>query len=66
MLALRMAARATKNQPGVIDVPDLFRVVIGPSSVIVNGDDYVYLTPVPQAHPRRTARPRAAAMRGDG
>ena len=64
MLALRMAARATKNQPGVIDVPDLFGVVIGPSSVIVNGD--VYLTLVPQAHPRRTARPRAAAMRGDG
>ena len=25
-------------QPGVIDVPDLFAVVVGPSSLIVNGD----------------------------
>jgi cation diffusion facilitator family transporter len=92
---LREMSSIIAKQPGVIDVPDLFGVVIGPSSVIVNGDvtfddgldvpaveqtimwsaaalrerwasiDYVYLTPVPRARPRRSARPRAAAMRGD-
>lgn len=71
------------SQAGVVDVPDLFAVVIGPSSLIVNGDvtfaddldvpaventiarctaalkqrwpaiDYVYLTPVARARPRR-------------
>ena len=71
------------SQPDVLDVPDLFAVVVGPSSLIVNGDvvfdddvdvttvettlmqcaallrqrwptiDYVYLTPVGQARPRR-------------
>jgi len=25
-------------QPGVIDVPDLFAIVIGPSSLVVDGD----------------------------
>lgn len=84
---LREMSRVVASQPGVIDVPDLFGVVIGPSSLIVNGDvtfdddldvpavekaisgaatalrdrwssiDYVYLTPVPRARPRRTRRP---------
>jgi hypothetical protein len=76
----------------VVEVPDLFAVVVGPSSLIVNGDvvfadhvdisevettlmrsatllrqrwpsiDYVYLTPVGQARPRRApwTRRRAA------
>lgn len=30
--------RIIASQPGVIDVPDLFAVVIGPSSLIVDGD----------------------------
>ena len=30
--------RVVAAQPGVIAVPDLFAVVIGPSSLIVNGD----------------------------
>jgi cation diffusion facilitator family transporter len=80
------------SEPGVVEVPDLFAVVVGPSSLIVNGDvvfadhvdisevettlmrsatllrqrwpsiDYVYLTPVGQARPRRApwTRRRAA------
>jgi cation diffusion facilitator family transporter len=73
------------DQRGVVDVPDLFAVVVGPSSLIVDGDvtfaddmdvpaveeaiigataalrehwpaiEYIYLTPVPQARPRRTS-----------
>lgn len=35
---LREMSRIVAAQPGVIDVPDLFGVVIGPSIVIVNGD----------------------------
>jgi cation diffusion facilitator family transporter len=75
-----------KAQKGVVDVPDLFAVVVGPSSLIVDGDvtfaadlnvpaveesimrsaaalrerwpsiEYVYLTPVPAARPRRAGR----------
>jgi cation diffusion facilitator family transporter len=73
---------------GVVDVPDLFAIVVGPSSLIVDGDvtfaddmdvpaveqaiirataalrehwptiEYIYLTPVPHARPRRTPRGR--------
>jgi cation diffusion facilitator family transporter len=76
-------------QKGVVDVPDLFAVVVGPSSLIVDGDvtfavdlnvpaveesimrsasalrtrwpsiEYVYLTPVPEARPRRAERSSA-------
>ena len=83
---LREMRRIIAAQPGVIDVPDLFAVVIGPSSLIVDGDvtleddldvpaveetimrsasalrerwpsiEYVYLTPVARARPRRTVR----------
>ena len=82
---LREMSGIVAAQPGVVDVPDLFGVVIGPSSLIVNGDvtfaddldvpaveetimraaaalrerwpsiEYIYLTPVPKARPRRAA-----------
>jgi divalent metal cation (Fe/Co/Zn/Cd) transporter len=78
--------RIIAAQDGVVAVPDLFAVVIGPSSLIVDGDvtfaatlnvpaveetiklaaaalrerwpsiEYIYLTPVPEARSRRTAR----------
>jgi cation diffusion facilitator family transporter len=81
-------------QHGVLDVPDLFAVVVGPSSLIINGDitfednvdvseiettimdsaallrqrwpsiDYVYLTPVGQARPRRAPWTRRRPVRG--
>jgi cation diffusion facilitator family transporter len=35
---LREMREVVAAQPGVVDVPDLFAVVVGPSSVIVNGD----------------------------
>ena len=35
---LREMSRVIAQQPGVVNVPDLFGVVIGPSSLIVNGD----------------------------
>jgi cation diffusion facilitator family transporter len=35
---LRAMREVVAAQPGVVDVPDLFAVVVGPSSVIVNGD----------------------------
>ena len=71
---------------GVLEVPDLFGVIVGPRSVIVDGDvifaddmdvpaveatitaaalalrerwpsiEYLYLTPVPKARPRRAVR----------
>ena len=74
-------------QNGVLNVPDLFAVFVGPSSIIVSGDvtfadglsvpevedsieraaaalrekwpsvEFVYLTPVPKARPRRVKRP---------
>jgi cation diffusion facilitator family transporter len=83
---LREMHRVVAEQPGITAVPDLFAVVVGPSSLIVDGDitlagdltvaeveqaiigataalrarwpsvDYVYLTPVPKARSRRTAR----------
>ena len=79
-------SRVVAAQAGVVDVPDLFAVVIGPSSLIVDGDvtfaddldvpavektimrcaaalrqrwpavEYVYLTPVSKARPRRVVR----------
>jgi len=91
---LREMARTVAEQPGVIDVPDLFAVVIGPTSVIVNGDvslaenldlraaeqviaeatealrqrwslvEFVYLTPVPFARPRRNAKRRGVPPLG--
>jgi cation diffusion facilitator family transporter len=81
-------------QPGVLQVPDLFGVVVGPLSFIVDGDvvfdddmdvtavettivnaaaalrqrwpsiEYLYLTPVGAARPRRTARSSAAREGG--
>ena len=81
--------RVVASQQGVLDVPDLFAVVVGPQSFIVDGDvtfaddldvpaveesiaatavalrerwpsiEYLYLTPVPGARPRRLPRPRA-------
>lgn len=81
---LREMRHIIAAQDGVIDIPDLFAVVIGPSSLIVDGDvtfaaalnvpaveqsiksaaaalrerwpsiEYIYLTPVPEARPRRT------------
>ena len=78
--------RIVAAERGVVDVPDLFAVVVGPSSLIVDGDvtfadeldvpeveetimrsaaalrerwpsiEYVYLTPVPRARPRRVMR----------
>ena len=86
--------RIISAQQGVVDVPDLFAIVVGPSSLIVDGDvtfaadldvpaveqaimrsaaalrerwpsiDYVYLTPVSKARPRRTARSRARPAGG--
>lgn len=80
-------------QKGVVDVPDLFAVVVGPSSLIVDGDvtfatdlnvpaveqsirqsaaalrerwpsiEYVYLTPVPKARPRRARQSSTSAER---
>jgi cation diffusion facilitator family transporter len=35
---LREMRRVIAAQPGVIDIPDLFAVVIGPSSLIIDGD----------------------------
>jgi len=81
-------------QLGVLEVPDLFGVVVGPSSFIVDGDvifnddmdipaveativnaaaalrqrwpsiEYLYLTPVGAARPRRTARSSATTLGG--
>jgi cation diffusion facilitator family transporter len=80
---LREMRRIIAAQDGVVDIPDLFAVVIGPSTLIVDGDivfaddvdvsvleqtiidsatalrkrwpgiEYIYLTPVPHARPRR-------------
>ena len=38
LATLRDMSRIVAAQPGVVAVPDLFGVVIGPSTVIVNGD----------------------------
>jgi divalent metal cation (Fe/Co/Zn/Cd) transporter len=35
---LREMSRLISEQSGILNVPDLFAVVIGPSSLIVNGD----------------------------
>jgi SAM-dependent methyltransferase len=35
---LREMRRIVAAQPGVVDVPDIFAIVVGPSSVIVDGD----------------------------
>jgi divalent metal cation (Fe/Co/Zn/Cd) transporter len=35
---LREMSRIIAAQPGVVDVPDLFAIVVGPSSLIVDGD----------------------------
>ena len=89
LLMLREMRRIVAAQPGVVAVPDLFAIVVGPSSLIVDGDvtfaddltvpgveqaimrsaavlrerwpsiDYVYLTPVSQARPRRAKRSSA-------
>jgi cation diffusion facilitator family transporter len=83
---LRAMHAVIAAQHGVIDIADLFAVVVGPASVIVDGDivfaddldvpdveatisrsvtalrerwpviEYVYLTPVAEARPRRLAR----------
>jgi cation diffusion facilitator family transporter len=83
---LREMRHIIAAQEGVVDVPDLFAIVIGPSSLIVDGDvtfadalnvpaveqaieiaaaalrerwpsiEYIYLTPVPEARPRRAER----------
>ena len=85
--------RIVLAQTGVVSVPDLFAVYVGPASVIVNGDvifsdelnvpavedaiihaaaalrarwpsiEFVYLTPVPLARPRRVRRPRRATAK---
>jgi divalent metal cation (Fe/Co/Zn/Cd) transporter len=34
----REMQRTVANQPGVVEVPDLFAIVVGPSSLIVGGD----------------------------
>ncbi len=77
-------------QNGIEDIPDLFAVVVGPSSLVVNGDvtfdhgldvsdiertivdstaalrerwpsiEFVYLTPVHLARPRRVKRPKSS------
>jgi len=82
---LREMCAIVAAQEGVVDVPDLFAVVVGPSTLIVNGDitldddldvpaverviggaaaalrarwpsiEYVYLTPVSGARPRRAS-----------
>jgi cation diffusion facilitator family transporter len=91
---VRDMRRIIAAQQGVVDVPDLFAVVVGPSSFIVDGDvtfaddlnvpaveqtimrsaaalrerwpsiEYVYLTPVHQARPRRAERSSARAVGG--
>ncbi len=91
---VRQMSQVIAAQAGVIDVPDLFAVVIGPSSLIVDGDvtfandldvpavektithcitalterwptiQYVYLTPVSRARPRRAVRSGAHAVDG--
>jgi divalent metal cation (Fe/Co/Zn/Cd) transporter len=88
---LREMCRIVAAQEGVLDVPELFAVVVGPSSLIVDGAitfadgmdvlsveqtitrsaaalrerwpsiEYVYLTPVSQARPRRATRFSAPA-----
>lgn len=93
LLVLREMRAVVAAQPGIVDVPDLFAVVVGPSSLIVDGDvtfadeldvpaveqtiiganaalrarwptiDFVYLTPVPRARPRRNPRPRSTRSR---
>ena len=85
--ALTEMRRIIEEQAGVLNVPDLFAVFIGPASVIVNGDvtfadgltvpsveqaivhaaaalrgrwpaiEFVYLTPVSRARPRRVRGP---------
>jgi cation diffusion facilitator family transporter len=92
LLVLREMRGVVAAQPGVVDVPDLFAVVVGPSSLIVDGDvtfadeldvpavertiicanaalrarwptiDFVYLTPVARARPRRNQLPRAPSL----
>ena len=92
---LREMSRMIASQQGVVDVPELFAVVVGPSSLIVDGAvtfasgldvpaveqaitrsaamlrqrwpsiEYVYLTPVPQARPRRATRFSATADNGE-
>ena len=82
----REMQRIVAMQDGVLEVPDLFASVVGPASLIVNGDvtfadelavsdveraialcasalreqwssiEYVYLTPVSEARPRRSRR----------
>ena len=93
---VREMRRVIGAQPDVLDVPDLFGVVVGPSSLIVSGDvtfadeldvpqveqtimraagalrerwsaiDYVYLTPVPKARPRRAPWSRSGRPRREG
>lgn len=90
----REMRRLVAAQEGVVDVPDLFAVVVGPSTLIVDGDvtfaddlnvpaveqtimraaaalrerwpsiEFVYLTPVPEARPRRAVRSGARAVSG--
>ena len=90
---LHQMCRVIAAQEGVIDVPDLFAIVVGPSSLIVDGDvtladdldvpaveqtimrsaaalrerwpsiEFVYLTPVARARPRRAVRSGAPAHR---
>jgi cation diffusion facilitator family transporter len=91
---LQEMRRIIAAQQGVVDVPQLFALVVGPSSLIVDGNvtfadhldvpaveqtimrsatalrerwssiEYVYLTPVPQARPRRATRFSARADGG--
>ena len=35
---LEQMRRVIAAQPGVVDVPDLFAVVVGPSTLVVDGD----------------------------
>lgn len=92
LLMLHEMIQIISAQQGVVGVPDLFAVVVGPSSLIVDGDvifadelnvpaveqtiirstaalrerwpaiEYVYLTPVSQARPRRAVRSRARIL----
>ena len=92
---IRQMSQVIGEQDGVVTVPDLFAVVIGPSSLIVDGDvvfaadldvqslektitrcvaalrtrwpaiEYVYLTPVSKARPRRVARSESRAVDRD-
>jgi divalent metal cation (Fe/Co/Zn/Cd) transporter len=94
LLMLHEMIQIISAQQGVVGVPDLFAVVVGPSSLIVDGDvifadelnvpaveqtiirsaaalrerwptiEYVYLTPVSQARPRRAVRSRARIVGG--